>query len=84
LRRPSGKWFPYRFSPYRHDPERSRGHWIKNNVNVGDSAYVEGGVGKLVQRNDGKTVYTTDVDAAIFTRIHPRYEAKEDTDGNEE
>jgi len=28
---------------------------------------------------DRKTVYTTDVIAAIFTRVHPRCEAKEDT-----
>jgi hypothetical protein len=32
---------------------------------------------------DGKTVYTTDVIAAIFTRVHPRSEAKEGTDDNE-
>jgi hypothetical protein len=29
-------------------------------------------------------VYTTDVIAAIFTRVHPRCEAKEGTDDNEE
>lgn len=28
----------------------TRADWIKNNVNVGDSFYVEGRVGKLVQR----------------------------------
>jgi hypothetical protein len=32
----------------------------------------------------GKTVYTTDVIAAIFTRVHPRSEAKENTDDSDE
>ncbi|ESZ12938.1 hypothetical protein [Mesorhizobium sp. L48C026A00] len=33
---------------------------------------------------DGKTVYTTDVIAAIFTRVHPRTEANENTDDSDE
>ncbi|TJV29977.1 MAG: hypothetical protein E5Y16_22370, partial [Mesorhizobium sp.] len=55
-----------------------------NNVNVGDSVYVEGRVGNSSYEKDGKTVYTTDVIAAIFTRVHPRSEAKENSDDSEE
>lgn len=62
----------------------TRADWIKNNVNVGDSFYVEGRVGNSSNEKDGKTVYTTDVIAAIFTRVHPRCEAKEDSGDNEE
>jgi single-stranded DNA-binding protein len=62
----------------------TRANWIKNNVNVGDSVYVEAGLADSSNEKDGKTVYTTDVIAAIFTRVHPRCEAKDDTDDNEE
>ncbi|RWO03393.1 MAG: single-stranded DNA-binding protein [Mesorhizobium sp.] len=61
-----------------------RADWIRNNVNVGDSVYVEGRVGNSSYEKDGKTVYTTDVIAAIFTRVHPRSEAKENSDDSEE
>jgi hypothetical protein len=42
------------------------------------------GLANSSNEKDGKTVYTTDVTAAIFTRVHPRCEAKEDTDDNDE
>ncbi|RWB97273.1 MAG: hypothetical protein EOQ56_23065 [Mesorhizobium sp.] len=62
----------------------TRADWIKNNVNVGDSFYVEGRVGNSSNEKDGKTVYTTDVIATIFTRVHPRSEANENTDDSDE
>jgi hypothetical protein len=81
---PSGEWSPCRFSPYRHDPERharrldqeQRGRWRQRTWKAGSA--------NSSNEKDGKTVYTTDVTAAIFTRVHPRCEAKEDTDDNDE
>jgi hypothetical protein len=42
------------------------------------------GLADSSNEKDGKTVYTTDVIAPIFTRVHPRSEGNENTDDSDE
>lgn len=50
-------------------PSGTRADWIENNVNVGDSFYVEGRVGKLVQRKGRQDGLR---DRCYRADIHPR------------